>query len=158
MSALPVASALTRLRHGPAVLGGREEPLRGNQTFLDATPIPILEMNEPLRVVSGGLSQPWKVFGGEVPPLLTAAQLRDWAEPGWIKVVETFEIKRVEDQSAFSLSAELRIGMLDNATRRAFAPYWWLIKPASGRIRREVLAEVKRQAESDVADGLSTAF
>ena len=35
-------------------------------------------------------------------------------------------------------------------TRRAFAAYWFLIRPASGAIRREVLRTVAHRAESRV--------
>ncbi|WP_082784174.1 hypothetical protein [Acetobacter tropicalis] len=34
------------------------------------------------------------------------------------------------------------------ATRRHFAPYWYLIRPVSGLIRRRMLASVRTQAES----------
>ena len=57
MSALPLGFALTLLRHAPDVITGSERRVRGTDTFLDATPIPVLIDDAPRQIVSAGLSQ-----------------------------------------------------------------------------------------------------
>jgi len=41
----------------------------------------------------------------------------------------------------------LRVACTDARSTRRFARYWWLIRPASGAIRRSWLAAIKRHAE-----------
>lgn len=49
------------------------------------------------------------------------------------------------------LRTETRVFCPTAAVRRQFAPYWYLIRPVSGMIRRRMLARVRQQAESEVA-------
>jgi hypothetical protein len=46
------------------------------------------------------------------------------------------------------LSTETRMRATDPRARRAFAAYWFLIRPSSGAIRREVLRAVADRAQS----------
>lgn len=147
MSALPGGFLLTLLRHGPDVLVGNERRVSGRDTFLAATPIPVLVCHEPRQLVSAGISQAWKVIGGNRAPVLDAAEFRAWATPGWIKVTMSFDLVEVPGRRGTLLSTETRIGVLDAGTARRFAPYWWMIRAGSVLIRREVLAAVKRRAE-----------
>ena len=48
------------------------------------------------------------------------------------------------------LSTETRVLAPDPGTRRAFATYWFFIRPASGAIRREVLRRVAHRAEAHI--------
>lgn len=146
MSALPLGRALEGLRLLPARLAGRNrQPLAG-RTFLDVTPIPVLFTDRPNVVISAGLSQAWRLLGGATPPHLDVGALRAWSQPGWIKVAMQF---RLEPQPvATLLSTETRMLATDPRTRRAFAAYWFLIRPSSGAIRREVLRVVADRAES----------
>ena len=50
------------------------------------------------------------------------------------------------------LSTETRVFCPSAAARRRFAPYWYLIRPVSGLIRRRMLARIRRQAESLAAE------
>jgi hypothetical protein len=50
---------------------------------------------------------------------------------------------RVDDGQ---LTTETRVLLTDEASRRAFARYWLLIRPFSGLIRRRWLAAVARRA------------
>jgi hypothetical protein len=146
MSALPLGLALETARLLPARLSGRaRQPLAG-RSFLEVTPIPVLFSERPVVVISAGLSQAWRLLGGSRPPPLDAAALRAWAEPGWIKVGMEFRFEPVH--AGTLLSTETRILATDPATRRAFARYWFFIRPSSAAIRREVLRTVARRVES----------
>jgi hypothetical protein len=146
MSALPLARALEGLRLLPARLAGRRrQPLAG-RTFFDVTPIPVLFSERPHVVISAGLSQAWRLLGGSTPPQLDAAALRAWSQPGWIKVAMEFRLGSIP--AGTLLGTETRILATDPRARRAFAAYWFLIRPGSGATRREVLRVVAHRAES----------
>jgi hypothetical protein len=44
--------------------------------------------------------------------------------------------------------ARTRVRCADASARRRFLPYWYLIRPASEMIRRAMLREIRRSAES----------
>jgi hypothetical protein len=148
MSALPLGHALEGVRVLPARLSGKKlEPLAG-RSFLDVTPIPVLFSERPHVVISAGLSQAWRLLGGSIPPHLDAAALRAWSRPGWIKAGMEFRLEPVS--AGTLLSTETRVLATDPKTRRAFAAYWFVIRPSSSAIRRELLKVVARRAESSL--------
>ena len=145
MRALPLGYVLESVRLLPARLAGRNRRPLAGRTFLDVTPIPVLFSDRPRVSVSAGLSQAWRLVGGSTPPHLDAAALRAWTQPGWIKVAMEF---RFESTPAGTwLTTETRILATDRRTRRSFGAYWFLIRPYSGLIRRELLKVVARRAE-----------
>lgn len=148
MSSLPWGFTLTRLRHLPDVLAGNETSVRGTDTFLDATPIPVVIHRAPEIIISAGLSQAWKIRGGARAPFLDATQFAAWNEPGWIKVAMQFHLAEAPGGRTTRLTTETRISATDTRTARVFAPYWWAIRAGSVLIRREVVAQVRRRAES----------
>jgi hypothetical protein len=145
MSALPMGRALEGARLLPARLGGRQLPRLAGRTFLEVTPIPVLFSDRPHVVISAGLSQAWRLLGGSPPPVLDAAALHAWTEPGWVKVGMEFRFDATP--AGTLLSTETRIRATDPKTRRAFAAYWFVIRGSSGAIRREVLRVVGRHSE-----------
>jgi len=148
MGALPVGFALTVLRHLPAVLANTEQRVRASDTFLAATPIPVVFAERPRVVISAGPSQAWKWRGGATPPVVDAQHFADWADAGWIKVAMEFRLDAVDGGTR--LSTETRVTPTDPTTARRFAPYWWAIRLGSTLIRREVIAAVARRAETAV--------
>ena len=146
MSALPVAYALEAVRLLPARLAGRRHPRLAGRTFLDVTPIPILFSEPPNVVLSAGIGQAWRLLGGPTPPLLDAAALRAWTEPGWIKVGMGFRLE--SSRAGTVMNTETRVVATDPRTRRAFAAYWFVIRGSSSTIRREVLRVVAHRAET----------
>ena len=146
MSALPLGRALEEVRLLPARLAGRKHRPLAGRTFLDVTPIPVIFSERPRVVISAGLSQAWRLLGGAIPPRLDAAALRAWSQPGWIKV--GMEYRLTSTEAGTLLSIETRILATDPNTRRAFAAYWFFIRPSSAAIRREVLRIVASRAES----------
>jgi hypothetical protein len=146
MSALPLSWALEAVRLLPAQLTGKQhQPLAG-RSFLDITPIPVLFSERPDAVISAGLSQAWRLFGGSTPPDLDAAALRAWSQPGWIKAGMEFRLEPT--RLGTLLRTETRVLSTDPRSRRAFAAYWYFIRPSASAIRREVLRTVAHRAES----------
>lgn len=144
LSSLPVTLVLSAVRALPVLLSGRG---RGglDRTFLDVVPVPVLSSEPPKAVVFGGVLQAWRLTGGEPPPSLDAAGVREFAEPGWVKV--GMEFRLAPSLGGTRLSCETRVGATDPETGRRFQRYWWVVRPGSSAIRWEVLAAVALRAE-----------
>ena len=149
LSALPVSLVLSAVRALPVLLSGKG---RGglDRTFLDVVPIPELSSEEPSAVVYGGVLQAWRLTGGEKPPLLDAAGVREFAEPDWVRI--GMEFRLVPAAGGTRLSSETRVAATDPATRRRFDRYWLLVGPGSSAIRWEVLTAVALKAEQRSGD------
>ena len=96
------------------------------------------------ELVIAGLGRPWAHGGGRAPRLAEQADpvavFTDFTAPGWAKVALSFRVGMGE------LTTETRVLLTDQASRRAFARYWLLIRPFSGLIRRQWRATIARRA------------
>ncbi len=146
LSSLPVSLLFGAVRALPVLLSGKGRRRVLDRTFLDVVPIPILSSEPPSRVVFGGVLQAWRLFGGRKPPVLDAAGVRDWSEPGWVKVGMEFRLARAVGGTR--LTCETRVVATDPGTRRRFAGYWFVVRPGSSAIRWELLTAVAMRAEA----------
>jgi hypothetical protein len=91
----------------------------------------------------------WTRDGGLVE--LDPAGFRNFARPGYARAVWGFELS---DGGAGRtlLTTETRVHCTDATARRRFRRYWWLVRPASGLLRRAALAEIARRAETPAAN------
>ena len=106
--------------------------------------MPVL-VSDPCRaVVAAGAIQPWKLRGGQTPPVLDANGLRAFHKPGWVKVGIDFVLER--DASHILLRTETRVVATDRATRVRFGAHWMAIRLGSGLIRQDLLRTVGRRA------------
>lgn len=144
LSGLPVTVALSAARFLPVVLSGRGRGQLHDRPFLDALPVPLLASEPPSSVVFGGLLQAWRLTGGEPAPELDAARLRGWNTPGWIKAALDFRL--TPGRGGTELSSETRVTATDDASRKAFARYWRVVRPGSSATRWEVLTAVELRA------------
>ena len=53
------------------------------------------------------------------------------------------------------LSTTTRVWCPDTASRRAFTPYWYLIRPVSGLIRKRLLARIQQFTNQAMAENVS---
>ena len=151
LSSLPVSLLLSSVRALPILLFGKGRRRGGlDRTFLDVVPIPVLSSEPPSAVVFGGPIQAWRLFGGTTPPALDAAALRDWSEPGWVKV--GMEFRLTPAVGGTRLTCETRVVATDPATRRRFARYWLVVRPGSSAIRWELLTAVALRSEDRAQD------
>jgi hypothetical protein len=144
LGSLPLSRALMAARYLPARLTGRAQPL-GPRTSLDATPIPVVHSDRPIELVLAGVTQPWKLRGGDTPPELDARDFFRFSEPGWVKVAMNFQLQ-IDDAGCTSIRAATRMRATDAATQRKFAPYWLAIRGSSAAIRKELLDVVAKRA------------
>jgi hypothetical protein len=147
LSSLPVSLLLSAVRALPVLLLGRGRRRLGlDRTFLDVVPIPELASDPPSHVVFGGPLQAWRPAGGERPPVLDAAEVQEWSEPGWVKVGMEFRLTPVHGGTR--LTCETRVVATDPGTRRRFRLYWLAVHPGSSAIRWELLTAVALRAEA----------
>ena len=145
LSGLPVSLVLSAVRALPVLLVGKG---RGelDRRFLDLVPITELSSEEPSAVVFGGVLQAWRLTGGKQPPVLDAAGVREWSEPGWVKIAMEFRL--TPSVGGTRLSCETRVAATDARSRRRFGRYWVIVGPGSSAIRWEVLTAVALKAEA----------
>lgn len=72
-------------------------------------------------------------------------ELLTFGEPGWVAYLTDFHLQPRE--AGVQLTTETRVRVTDQRARRRFAIYWAIIRPASGLIRRDMLATVALRAE-----------
>jgi hypothetical protein len=136
---VPVFAVLMRIR-----AGGRRLP--GATIMAGMTAIGFAELARTAdEVVYGGIGRPWSPRGGAVPltgPGGPTRRFVGFAEPGWAKMALSLRAGDGE------ISTETRVWLTDRRARRAFAPYWFVIRPFSGAIRRAWLAAIARRAAS----------
>lgn len=154
LSGLPVTLALSAARFLPVVLSGRGLGQLHDRPFLEAPPVPLLSSEPPWAVVFGGLLQPWQLAGGEAGPVLDAAGLRAWDAPGWVTAAMDFRLTPCAGGT--ELASETRVTATDDASRRAFARYWRVVRPGSSAVRWEVLTAVELRATRRTRCGCDT--
>ena len=86
----------------------------------------------------------WEASGGLVS-LPGAEAFERFTEPGHAKLVMTW-IAEPQPDGRTRLTTITHVACPDDATRRRFAPYWYVIRPASGFIRRRALRRIKAMA------------
>jgi len=127
----------------------------------EATDVPLLESMRrdrflPLdevageEIVLGLIGQFWKLDGGTDVSVADAAEFVAFDQPGYVKVAVNFRGQATP--TGCTLSTETRCRATDPAAARRFALYWALIGWGSKLIRWEILAAVRRRADSGPSD------
>lgn len=142
--ALP--GALARGRAGVRALRARgTTPL--TLAALEATGFRVLAAAPPTEIVLGLEGRFWRVRDGAphapaAPDFWTRAPA-----PGTARGVWSFHLAARPDGTT-ELTTETRVRCADAGARRRFLPYWYLIRPGSGIIRRAMLRAIRRSAEA----------
>ncbi len=97
------------------------------------------------EVVLGVIGRFWRPDGGLLRK--PASEFRHFDEPGYARAAWNFSLTKKSEQVTL-LATETRIQTFGPAARRLFAAYWTLVEPFSGLIRKAMLKQVKRSAES----------
>jgi hypothetical protein len=94
--------------------------------------------------VLGIMGRFWTLTGGVVE---TSAE-RLWQPPAAGLAQGIWNFHMAPSGAGTMLSTETRVRCGDPATRQRFARYWRVIRPGSGLIRRSMLREIRRRAET----------
>jgi hypothetical protein len=138
-----------RLLRRPRARFDADEPLLGWAVRFGFT---ILDEDARRELVVGGIGQPWRLARGRGIAVGGGEDFAAFDQAGYAKMAVNFRLVPLAGGRAIQLSTETRVVCTDAASARRFARYWWLIRPASGAIRRSWLAAIKRRAERP-ADG-----
>lgn len=76
-----------------------------------------------------------------------ADEFADFSEPGYVKAAWNFHVESVGANRSV-VSTETRIIATDATALRWFRPYWMLVLPFSGLIRRRMLALIRTASEA----------
>lgn len=141
----PVLNTLLKLREAPSRLrarlvgdtAARERPRFGLENFH------VLEQT-PDEIAFGLMGRFWRADYG-LTPIVDTASFTSHQAPGSAKLVMTYSLAPDGD-GAFTIRTETRVWCQDTRSRLSFLPYWLMIRPASGWIRRRILAQLKAEA------------
>lgn len=140
----PVARRLITLRELPSRLAGRlglHSALAQRPAFGLANFTPLGRSEEELAFGLAGRF--WQADYGLVP-LADAPAFAALDAAGLAKLVLNFSVQ--PEGRGTRLTTRTRVWCGDDAARRRFTPYWWLIRPASGLIRQRLLQRVRAAA------------
>lgn len=159
LAGTPLVRALLALRALPGALGHGRAGLeslrrRGRVSVTLATfeehGFRILAERPPEELLIGLEGQFWRPSGNLCTPP-SAVFLTGVPSPGMARAVWNFSLEPLADGGT-ELRTETRVQCADAATRRRFLPYWLLIRPGSGLIRRTMLQAIRRTAEDRPAE------
>jgi hypothetical protein len=154
-----IVNLLLSLRNLPEKLVGREVPdLKKNESLLDsmkATGSVILTEDAPHEfvfgmIVSGSTGRFWKKSTEDIP-LKNAEEYFNFNNPDYVLFAANFLVKEGERPGFVLVSTESRTKVLSPPALKNFTPYWRIIRPFSGLIRRLFLRGVRRLAEQETA-------
>ena len=141
----PVLNALLKVREAPSRLLARvggDATLRERERF-GLKDFHVLEQRDD-AIAFGLTGKFWQANYG-LTPIADAAAFTSHQEPGGAKLVMSYTLAKAGDGS-FTISTETRVWCHDTRARLSFLPYWLMIRPASGWIRRRILAQLKAEA------------
>lgn len=99
------------------------------------------------QLIYGLIGQFWKADYG-LRAVANGESFAAFDEEDTAKLVLGFSALREEDGTT-RLCTETRVFCPDRATRLKFTPYWFLVRPVSGLIRRRILSSIKKRSEKD---------
>ncbi|GAA4531789.1 hypothetical protein [Nonomuraea harbinensis] len=96
------------------------------------------------EVVLGLIGQWWRLGRSEDVPVGSLETFEAFDRPGFAK--GTFAFSLAEEGGRVRLTTETRVVATSPDALRAFRPYWIVIRPGSGLIRRLILSAVRSRA------------
>lgn len=102
----------------------------------------LLERSDHCQLAYGLMGKFWETDYGLIP-----VEDNDFfthtRQPGTSRLLLTFQARQIDSQVS-ELITETRVFCPDSASLKAFTPYWYLIRPVSGIIRRRMLSSIAR--------------
>jgi len=137
LNQLTITRPLMAIRHLGQRSPGPSKPL------LTDGPVTMFQLTAPAYAVGGAVGRPWQLRADR-RDMSSLEDFIRFAEPGWVKYLTDFQLQPRD--GGVQLTTETRGYSTDQRARRRFALYWVVIRPASGLIRRDLLATVARLA------------
>ncbi len=138
----PWARRFILIREIPArlmlMLGGKNA-LKNRPSF-DFQNFTLLGRDDDREMVFGLIGQFWRADYGQIPCDGPETFTR-FTQPNIPKLVINFGVKILANGQS-RLTTETRVFCNDRASQLRFLPYWWLIRPVSGLLRRRMLVRI----------------
>lgn len=143
-----------RLTKPLTLLRGFDKSRRvSNQRLLDQGPVSLLYSDAPRYAAGASIGRPWQLRPERGPAVTDLQGLSDFTAHGWLKYGWDFTLQALPSGRT-RIVTTTRCEPTDESTRRRFRPYWALIRPFSGLIRRDILHAIARLSTSSVDDEL----
>ena len=104
----------------------------------------VLELDPFREGIAGLVGQFWKPSGNIQS--VTAEEFCSFTRDGFLKATWNFRIVKSQ-KGTNTVETETRILCLGSSAKWRFRPYWFLIRPFSGIIRKEMLKIIRGQAQ-----------
>jgi hypothetical protein len=131
----------------PRLLIGRR-PFRplSSAPLLEAFTVGVVLLGERpgTEIAAGAVGRFWRLFGHEDAVVRTREEFLAFSEPGYAKAAIGFAI--YAEPRGCRVMTETRVAGTSPEATRVFRRYWFLIRPASGVIRRSWLTAIRRRA------------
>ena len=101
----------------------------------------MIVLEAPRYALAAGVGRPWTTDGSALP--IPAAEIHDFAEPGWAMLATDFRFIPVGRRTL--ISTETRVRTTDADSRRRFALYWFGIRAFSGIIVAALVKSPKQR-------------
>ncbi|WP_378235028.1 hypothetical protein [Aquincola agrisoli] len=146
----PLLNGLLWLREWPArhlLPAGARRRIPAERPRFGLAQFVVLE-STPARIVYGLAGRFWQADFGLVP-LADGQAFRRFGEPGAAKLVLAFGARAAASGRGSDLETVTAVHCCDAAARRRFLPYWLLVRPFSGWIRRRLLSRIQAACAPD---------
>lgn len=137
----PLVRSAICLREMPSRLLGH-----ARQQHLDLSDFTLLERRDDTALVYGLIGTFWQTDYGLCDIPLTDAFLAP-RHDDVCKLTLDFTVQP-DSRNTHCLVTETQVPCVTDRARRRFTPYWYLIRPVSGLIRRRMLTAIREQSES----------
>lgn len=116
----------------------------GNR-ILGRGPVTLMGTDAPCYAVAAQIGRPWQIRPEPGPGPKDLREVLEFDEPGWLKFGMDFTLQDLGPERTRITTTTL-CEPTDESARRRFQPYWLLIRPFSGLIRRDILHALARRA------------
>lgn len=100
-------------------------------------------------IVPGSIGRVWDKSSGQSLHFADATEYLTFNKPDFLHVIGNFSINDAPQAGFVIVRTESRTKALSEKARKNFHPYWFIIRPWSGLIRRLWFKAIKRRAESN---------
>jgi hypothetical protein len=151
-----IVRLLIFLRELPEKVVGRKDPPLSNRGSMLAgmykSGFTLLSEQPPHELVfgctvHGNIGRVWQKSSGLNVSMKNAEDFLAFKNPDYLRVVANFLVKDSGNPGTVIVSTESRTMGLSPQAKHNFAPYWRIIRPWSGLIRRLLLTAIKRRSE-----------
>ncbi|WP_340537087.1 hypothetical protein [Nocardioides sp. GXZ039] len=135
----------TRLFMAVRGLGLRRDARAMRGGVLAHGPVRLVRAEPPHYAAGVRVARPWQPRPTPGPDLESLDDLRDYSEPGWLKFGMDFWLVPTPEGDTL-LTTRTLCEPTDAGAGRRFRPYWLVVRPFSGLIRRDLLRTLARRA------------